>query len=116
MSKLIYFRYLLMAPATIITLGAFALYFGVRNAGYFRKGPGMVLWGATAGLLTFSTNVLFTLTAATFIWWRLPPLFNTKGEFSPYTTTRLKALRREGDELAEHLSRVINLYDPEHFS
>ena len=110
-----YFRYLLCAPFTLIALGAFALYFGVRNAGYFRKGLPMILWGATAGLATALTNPLYNLVCGTFIWLELPPLRDEDGGFSPFTTTRITALRKRGDPLAEHLAQVINTYDPGHF-
>ena len=108
-----YFRYLICAPFTLMTLAAFALYFGVRNAGYFRNGLPMILWGATAGLLTAVTNPLYNVFIASFVFLRQPVWFNDSGRFSPFLTTRLKANR--GDPLVEHLVRVINSYDPGHF-
>ena len=111
-----YFRYLLCAPFTLIALGAFALYFGVRNAGYFRKGLPMILWGATAGVLTAATNPLYNVFIASFVFLRPPVWFNESGQFSPFLTTRLKAYRKEGPSfLVDHLVTVINSYDPGHF-
>lgn len=107
-------RYLLAAPLTLVTLLAFGLYFGVRNAGYFREGIPAVLWGLTAGLLTAVTNPLYNVTVGTFIFWQWPPWRNDRGEFSPFFTTRLKTMR--GHPLAEHMIDMIETFDPGHFA
>jgi hypothetical protein len=116
MSRYIYFRYLLCAPFTIITLAAFALYFVPRNAGYFQKGLPQIFWGATAGILTAVTNPIYNVVCCSFIWLELPPWRDDDGSISPFTTTRLDALRKGGDPLATHLAQVINTYDPGHFA
>lgn len=103
----IFFRFLMVAPFTLVALGAFALYFGVRNAGYFLNGPGKYAWAATAGVLTACTNILFNWFVATFIFWELPR--------TVFTTDRLDALRKRGSVLAEQLAQRINAFDPGHF-
>lgn len=105
--RLAFLRFLLVGPVTFFALACFALYFGVRNAGYFRNGLPMVLWGATAGTLTAVTNILFNWFAATFIFLELPR--------TVFTTDRLGALRERGNPLAEYLSEQINAWDPGHF-
>jgi len=103
-----FFRFLLVGPFTFIALAAFALYFGVRNAGYFQKGLPQILWGATAGVLTATTNVLWNWFVGTFVFWELP--------HTVFTTDRLDALRKRGSVLAEHLAQRINAWDPNHFT
>ncbi len=103
-----FFRFLLVGPLTLIALGCFALYFGVRNAGHFQNGPGKYLWGATAGVLTAVTNVLWNWIVGTFVFWELPHTI--------FTTDRLDALRKRGNVLAEHLAQRINAWDPNHFT
>jgi len=102
-----FFRFLLVGPLTFIALAAFALYFGVRNAGYFQSGPGKYLWGATAGVLTATTNVAWNWVCATFVFWELPS--------TVFTTDRLTDLRSRGSILAAHLAERINAWDPGHF-
>jgi hypothetical protein len=102
-----FLRFLLVGPLTFCALAAFALYFGPRNAGYFRTGLPMVFWGATAGVLTAVTNVLFNWFVATFIFWELPR--------TVFTTDRLGELRKRGDSLAEYLAQQINAWDKDHF-
>lgn len=103
-----FFRFLLVGPLTFIALAAFALYFGVRNAGYFQSGPGKYAWAATAGLLTATTNILWNWVCASFVFWELP---NTV-----FTTDRLTDLRARGSVLAAHLAERINAWDPGHFA
>ena len=103
-----FFRFLLVGPLTFIALACFALYFGPRNAGYFQKGLPQILWGATAGVLTATTNVLWNWFCGTFIFWEFPTTI--------FTTDRLDALRKRGSVLAAHLAERINAWDPGHFS
>lgn len=110
-----YIRLLLLGLPVGVTLAAFALYFGVRNAGYFRKGPAMILWGATAGLLTAVTNMANAMLVMPLVFWCRPVLRNESGGFSPFTTTFLDEKRRQGSKLAEHLASVVNDWDPGHF-
>ena len=105
--RLEYLRFLIVGPVTFIALACFALYFGPRNAGYFQKGLPQILWGATAGVLTATTNIAFNWIAATFIFLELPT--------TVFTTDRLDALRKRGNPLAQQLSQVINAWDPGHF-
>jgi len=102
-----FFRFLLVGPLTFIALAAFALYFGVRNAGYFQTGPGKYLWGATAGTLTAVTNVTWNWVCASFVFLEPPT--------TVFTTDRLDALRKRGSVLAAHLAHHINAWDPGHF-
>lgn len=103
-----FFRFLLVGPATFIALACFALYFAPRNAGYFQKGLPQIFWGATAGVLTAITNVTWNWIFATFVFWELPHTL--------LTTDRLDALRKRGNVLAQHLAQRINAWDPGHFS
>ena len=103
-----FFRFLLVGPLTFIALGCFALYFGPRAAGYFQKGLPQIFWGATAGVLTASTNILWNWIVATFVFWELP--------HTVFTTDRLDALRKRGSVLADHLAQRINAWDPGHFA
>lgn len=105
--RLTLLRFLLVGPLTFIALASFALYFGARNAGYFRNGLPMVLWGATAGTLTAVTNVTFNWVVATFIFWELPR--------TVFTTDRLGDLRERGSRIAAFLAEQINAWDPGHF-
>lgn len=106
-ARLAFFRFLLVGPLTLVALGCFALYFGPRNAGYFQKGLPQIFWGATAGLATAVTNVLWNWVCGTFVFWQLPHTI--------FTTDRLSALREQGDVLALFLSEQINAWDPGHF-
>jgi hypothetical protein len=112
--RLAYMRFLLTAWLTLVTLAAFALYFGVRNSGRFRSGPGKYLWAATAGLLTAATNIAHALLVMPWVFWSAPVLRNEQKQFSPFTTTFLNAKRDR--KLAQHLMAVVNDWDPHHFN
>jgi len=108
MERWAFFRFLLVGPFTFIALAAFALYFGPRNAGYFQKGLGQILWGATAGVLTAVTNIAWNWVCASFVFLEPPT--------TVFTTDRLDALRKRGSVLAAHLAHHINAWDPGHFA
>lgn len=109
---MMYFRYLLAAPAILGVLALFGLYHWGRRNG-MGKPPLEWIWAIAVGLPMGIGNVLFNVFIGTWIFWKLPPLRNADGELSPFFTTRIKTMR--GDPLAEHFVAMVNTMDPGHF-
>lgn len=119
---LAYFRYLICAPATVICLGLFALYFTGRNKWGIRKErAGRLaewLWAALVGVPMVIGNVTYNWICGTFIFLQFPPLRDPDdGSFSTFFTNRLKTYIRTGQypNLTFHLTRAINEWDDGHF-
>jgi hypothetical protein len=109
------FRFLLVAPLTLVALACFASYFVPLNA--TKSMAVRVPLALTAGLATAITNPLFNIFVATFIFWEWPPLRNEDGKLSPFFTTRIKKHLSEGRNDPPTLWFVwaVNTYDPDHF-
>jgi hypothetical protein len=111
-----YIRYLLCAPVTLVALTLFGLYFTGRRKWGMDHGPQEYLWALLVGLPMAIGNVTYNLIFATFIFGSFPPVYNAEGKVSLFFTTRIKYLRLQGSNLAEHFASVINDYDPGHFA
>ncbi|MDX5370197.1 MAG: hypothetical protein LPL29_12565 [Alphaproteobacteria bacterium] len=111
-----YFRWLICGPFVAVVLALFALYFTGRRKWGLDRRPVEWIWAALVGLpMAVANIVLLNMILATFIFLRPPVWQNTRGEFSPFFTTRIKAYRREGSPLADHIAQVVNTWDEGHF-
>lgn len=108
-------RFMLTGPAAFITLALFGLYFwGLRLIG---KTLLRYPWALLVGVPFAISNIIYNVVFASFVFWRFPVWLNTRGQFSPFFTTRIKSYRREAeDPLVEYLAGAINRFDPGHFA
>lgn len=108
-------RFLLVAPAALIALSLFAIYFGARN----NVSNPVLKWAIMIpfAIPTALANVTWNLVFASFVYLEWPPLRNEDGELSPLFTTRINKRRREGDNSPTTLWYVwaVNYFDPGHF-
>lgn len=96
---MIYFRYLLAAPAIIGVLALFGLYhWGLRNG--MDRPVLKQLWGVAIGLPMGIGNVLFNVLIGTWIFWKLPPMRNADGD--------QVRLRREREKHRGHRRRGLS--------
>lgn len=114
----VYFRYLLVAPATFIALSLFALYFTGRNKWGIRDNIWQYPWAALVGVPMVLCNVTYNWVFGTFVFLALPPTRDPDdGSFSLFFTNRLKTYQRRGlfPNMTFHLTRAINEWDEGHF-
>jgi len=99
-------RHLLVGPISFVMLVAFGLYFwGLRTFGHtVLKYPWALLVGLPMGIMNFFYNTII----GTFIWLDLP----REGGY----TGRIKRHQADGNQMADHLARMINEFDPDHFN
>lgn len=109
-------RFLLVAPAALIALTLFGLYFTFRNSSY-AEGVFKYPVALVVGLPMVITNVIWNVLYASFIFLELPPFLNDKGQFSPFFTTRIKKYKADGrsDPMIEWFIWAVNSFDPDHF-
>ena len=80
-------RFMLTGPAAFITLALFGLYFwGLRLIG---KTLLRYPWALLVGVPFAISNIIYNVVFASFVFWRFPVWLNTRGQFSPFFTTRM---------------------------